>query len=332
MIFAKDVFIYHVVNWTRVHMIFFLNVLIYLLSGSAENVLRWTKFLQQVKLQALQTIMKQTKAAPQKIKKRKLKLKCQIVKKTTKESAVEDNTILKTNAKKREQVSKPTCKYYIKGRCRHGGSGKKIVNESECEFYHPRKCTRYCKFGKDEYRGCEGNCGLFHPILCKNSVNFLSCFKPNCTFTHLMETERNRNHRFHGYENTYQRNYNHRYHGNLAYQNYGTKQITQKDNYYSRKEFTKMSPNFVYNQNDFPRLGQEQLNEMSSAIKRMQSSLDYFMQNKHIPDQGGMTRNIVQPNYNNPNGYHIAHENNNSLHNVNEQVYNCDSKNYQMNN
>ena len=39
------------------------------------------------------------------------------------------------------------CKYYKKGQCRHGQSGKTQWNGQTCKFYHPKKCYKFCKYG-----------------------------------------------------------------------------------------------------------------------------------------------------------------------------------------
>ena len=121
------------------------------------------------------------------------------------EPVVENNTeavtpafVNKSPATPKEPYSKPypdrvtikVCPFYIKGKCNHGASGRILHDGKTCKFSHPRKCLRYCRFGTDKYKGCAGSCDLFHPILCKNSLNYKQCLLPNCSFTHLKFTQR----------------------------------------------------------------------------------------------------------------------------------------------
>ena len=85
---------------------------------------------------------------------------------------------------------KPFCPFFKKGKCWHGKSGKKLINGRECQFQHPPKCIKYCRFGWDKTQGCDGSCGLLHPTLCKNSLRYRECFDPDCTLAHLSGTER----------------------------------------------------------------------------------------------------------------------------------------------
>ena len=103
------------------------------------------------------------------------------------------STVVKTAATAMlEEVNftKGICRYYKKGTCLHGKTGKWIVNGHACRFLHPEKCLKYCRYGNDKINGCEGSCGLYHPILCRNSIQFKQCFQENCIFTHLAGTQR----------------------------------------------------------------------------------------------------------------------------------------------
>ena len=83
------------------------------------------------------------------------------------------------------------CYYYRKGYCRHGNSGKTVVNGRVCNFLHPKKCTKFCKFGYDWLKGCNSrSCNLFHPELCSSSVEYGVCYNQRCTLQHLHETAR----------------------------------------------------------------------------------------------------------------------------------------------
>ena len=56
------------------------------------------------------------------------------------------------------------CKFYQNGRC-----NKK---ENESRFKHPKLCRKFNQFGPliNSNKGCNGECGFFHPIACRNSI------------------------------------------------------------------------------------------------------------------------------------------------------------------
>ena len=86
---------------------------------------------------------------------------------------------------------KKICSFYARGTCRHGSSGKAAgMNGKVCNFSHPKKCPRFCKYGYDEQRGCNRSCNLFHPFLCNSSSRYGYCYKNNCTYQHLHGTVR----------------------------------------------------------------------------------------------------------------------------------------------
>lgn len=83
------------------------------------------------------------------------------------------------------------CKYYRRGTCRHGQSGKTLWNGGACNFRHPRKCIRFCKFGDHPVQGCTKRaCPLLHPVICSSSYNNGMCSNINCSFQHLFGTGR----------------------------------------------------------------------------------------------------------------------------------------------
>lgn len=100
-----------------------------------------------------------------------------------------------TNQQANPEISRSSliCSYFKKGKCRHGLNGKKIVNGRQCSFRHPKKCIKFCKYGNDIHKGCAGGCGYFHPIICRNSLNYGQCFLSECTFNHLVGTQRSSN-------------------------------------------------------------------------------------------------------------------------------------------
>ena len=192
------------------------------------------------------------------------------------------------------------CGHYRKGICRHGASGKKVINNAVCKFLHPPKCRKYCKFDRD---GCEGGCDMLHPILCKSSLKFRECFDEKCTLTHLLGTQR------YSYQvNNYGRSkgspsndvthaaeigYNHR----GKFQDGGFRYETPfRSSYRGHSETKQMhrGNGYAHVQNDFPRLrnSEESMNEMASAIKQMQTCVNFLMQNTTRPEHGiGMMSN-----------------------------------------
>ena len=88
--------------------------------------------------------------------------------------------------------SGPTCQLYLKNACPHGTSGKKLIDDKECEKYHPKRCQRFVKEGPKSKRGCRKgkNCEFLHPVLCKYSLRNRRCTNKECTFVHLRGTKR----------------------------------------------------------------------------------------------------------------------------------------------
>ena len=85
-------------------------------------------------------------------------------------------------AKKPKATSKTIpCKYYQKNVCQYGISGK------GCKFFHQKPCTKLLKFGKCQK---DGKCSLFHPAMCKFSLQKRLCSNPKCEFMHVKGTKR----------------------------------------------------------------------------------------------------------------------------------------------
>ena len=195
-------------------------------------------------------------------------------------------SVVKENDQKSTAVTKapPLCSHYKRGRCRHGISGKKLVYGSECKFLHPKKCVKYCRYGNDAYQGCQGSCGLFHPMLCWNSVWYKRCDKQECTFQHLFGTD-------HGGGPAPQNSFNPRrtnvrnVQGRVFNRNY-----MQHD--YDRG-WNNQRGNPVFDNKNFPPLKPSRdakLEEMSSAISSMQHCLEKLMQH-NFPDKNPVVDN-----------------------------------------
>ena len=73
--------------------------------------------------------------------------------------------------------SRPVCKFYLQGGCRHGFTGKGCVDR------HPKYCPVFRKWGHSGTQGCRGgkNCDNGpHPMMCRDSVTKLRCDKLDC--------------------------------------------------------------------------------------------------------------------------------------------------------
>jgi hypothetical protein len=88
------------------------------------------------------------------------------------------------------------CPLYKKRQCPHGVSGQNEVNGKVCQLPHPRKCLKFCRFGKRK-GGCTkgSSCKYYHPVLCKFSVRSNRCLNSECTYTHLKGTKRSQSDR-----------------------------------------------------------------------------------------------------------------------------------------
>ena len=81
----------------------------------------------------------------------------------------------------------PVCNFYKKGKCKHGIKGK------NCQFKHPKVCTKLLKHGNKSPKGCSAGtkCTMFHPRMCLSSIRKGECFNLDYTFTHVKGTKRN---------------------------------------------------------------------------------------------------------------------------------------------
>ena len=97
------------------------------------------------------------------------------------------------------------CDEYMKNKCSYGISGK------GCQYYHPKMCKPFTKFGPRGKRGCNkgDSCSFFHPKLCYKSLKPFSqryCPNENCGYFHLPRTKRymqpKNNYGYHDHINT----------------------------------------------------------------------------------------------------------------------------------
>ena len=110
----------------------------------------------------------------------------------------EDRASPRRNASDQEEeaataTDSEVCENYIKMKCLHGLTGKRLINGAPCPKRHPPRCFRYCKYGEGNKLGCKkGNsCKYLHPRLCRDSVNKRVCLNRECKFVHLKFTRRN---------------------------------------------------------------------------------------------------------------------------------------------
>ena len=78
------------------------------------------------------------------------------------------------------------CRFFRQNVCKHGRDG---IN---CLYYHPQICEKYKNYGPYKTKGCNkgDSCELFHPFLCKTSVENSNCFDRKCRNMHLLKTKR----------------------------------------------------------------------------------------------------------------------------------------------
>ena len=215
-------------------------------------------------------------------------------------------------------IQQQRCYYYKLGKCRYGKTGKKRVNGRECAFLHPEKCLKYCRFGRfgqDNANGCNGSCGLFHPVLCPDSRKFKQCYSQDCTLTHLHGTERRR--KSYNYVSNYDQphgvpmNYTETHYSppNPHHSGFSNRHYSEFSNQHSgfwkqhrsecpnqhysntqppSKAWSKPSEEIIYNYNNFPKLNStsdEKMAEMSQSIKQIQSCIAQLVQVVQLKDQ-----------------------------------------------
>ena len=83
--------------------------------------------------------------------------------------------------------TRPVCRFYKQGTCRHGKAGK------GCQFYHPnKKCPVLLQHGNRGPKGCTKGekCEYFHPKMCQKSVETRTCAVQDCKLQHVAGTNR----------------------------------------------------------------------------------------------------------------------------------------------
>ena len=209
---------------------------------------------------------------------------------------------------------------------------KKIIRE-ELQFFFNMK--------SDAADGCDGLCGMLHPLLCRSSTLYGNCTQVDCTLTHLLGTQRPMNHADrtnNGYEPRVSHNKwrskfnNHQNNRHFSMSNPNTFPVN-----YSNRNFRNYnkSKDFVYDNNDFPPLQglpRSNIDDLTTAMKQMQSSMQQFVQCSLGKNPEQRLNNNEQRTLLYPNGYH---ENNPTVPNrhvdfQNQQEQYHDAKNYEM--
>ena len=92
----------------------------------------------------------------------------------------------------RDSTDKVLCEGFKVGKCPHGISGKKLIDDKRCSYHHPKVCMKFCRQGSQGKQGCKrgSNCKFYHPVLCKYSVKKRLCTNEQCTYVHLRGTAR----------------------------------------------------------------------------------------------------------------------------------------------
>ena len=225
------------------------------------------------------------------------------------DNTTDESTVIQTSKVNTDSdVQKQVCNHYKRGTCRHGASGKKLVNNTKCPFMHPKKCSNYCKFGQG---GCNVNCGLLHPILCENSVRFKKCFQGNCTFTHLLGTMRYPNRPQNQKNEVYTEYRNSSYNPPRSFYGGVRDEISQRNAnrgyFHNYKEQLNQDDEYIYRKSDFPKLQniQRNWNEMEGQFKHLQSCVDFIMQSaasNNLPKSRGLNYYDHSSRYHNTSG------------------------------
>lgn len=86
----------------------------------------------------------------------------------------------------------PVCRFYKKGYCKFGHSGK---SGGVCKYRHPKVCKKYTNYGRFSPNGCQNaDCKKWHPRICYTGVNTGVCVKKNCPYFHGSQVRRDMNH------------------------------------------------------------------------------------------------------------------------------------------
>ena len=81
------------------------------------------------------------------------------------------------------------CPLYLKRKCPHGLTGKRLVNGKSCPHRHRKLCKYFMQYGP---AGCrfKRQCRFLHPHVCENSIKLKTCLNKSCSEFHLKGTQR----------------------------------------------------------------------------------------------------------------------------------------------
>ena len=187
---------------------------------------------------------------------------------------------------KTETAITDICNYYKIGRCRHGASGSKVVNNETCKYLHPQKCKKYCNFGLD---GCDSSCGRFHPVMCTSSITHRKCMQESCTLNHVLGTERCQRKYNDMHSKEAQNKFSSSYRPKRPF-NTSKKQHKEKSNQNTNEHqqnggsYPSLPNSFTYRMDDFPPIKSvynKNITEMSKEMHEMRNLMGYLVHNSN---------------------------------------------------
>ena len=211
-------------------------------------------------------------------------------------------------------VQQSVCEDYRRGKCVHGISGKKVVGGEVCKFSHPKKCLKWCKYGKNHRYGCNkgDECNKFHPLLCKFALKKVYCRSRNCTYAHPKGTsyfqsqELNNNANFfngHAFSSQQNRDRSHPSNNSLNENNFQRNMFAKRHPYQSERILTPdYERGFKFAQEDFPKLAtslnKRKINSPSVPVERDEafffiSSGNDYGDGKKISNQADALQNTM---------------------------------------
>ncbi|MEC8327029.1 MAG: hypothetical protein VX100_13260, partial [Pseudomonadota bacterium] len=236
-----------------------------------------------------------------------------------------------------QNQAKPICPHYKRGTCRHGISGN---SKGGCSKGHPKACHKLIQYGTRGPLGCSkgGNCEMFHPRMCSQSLQARECLTMDCKLRHVRGTKRTTSDPsssgFQGYaDNSNSQNYNSRYQSSTSNQRggqrannlqhrtnfqYGNANLSRTENQYrdeneygNNNQFRNPPSDQFYSQQvttqnpDFLGMMQTMRQERMAAMKNLIAE-----SNAHLSEQikqtqhHGTPQQQPYPNHQGPQGNH----------------------------
>ena len=106
----------------------------------------------------------------------------QQVKTVLSEESLTNATHVEKSADHTGEKSEKTCKFFRAGKCRHGKTGRTVVDGKTCPHKHPKVCMNSKKFGRCK----EGrDCKFMHLSTCREWMKGKKCkYGESCRFFH----------------------------------------------------------------------------------------------------------------------------------------------------